>query len=378
MSQLRLEFSFPHPPALVWRALTESHILALWLVENDLVPRPGQRFRLRAMELAGIDELIDGAIVDLAPGERLAMIWRTDEAHLGMTWQLRPVPDGTVLEVTQTGLLGVAGQQRRDTLQRTYEHVFGQRLRDVLGALDGPPPAAPEPAVALAAPAAPAPPAATGADRRGRAGVLLGGGRSLVSNATLAVVLAAVVAGFLTWLSKPGASTTDPGRWDNPATGNQVGSESTGPLRTSVGSPHNATTPDRTAAGAPRGSAAQPSAAPTSAGPVDPPSAPPSPPAVAAPLTASYVTLVDESAYVVTVTNPGGVPSADWVMTVQAPALDVVSATGVTWTRKGNTVTFTPDATTDVVPAHGQVRFRVVVAKKPKPLKACTINGRAC
>ncbi|MFU8853255.1 SRPBCC family protein [Micromonospora sp. SL1-18] len=33
-----------HPPAKVWRALTDSDLLARWLMPNDFGPVPGHRF----------------------------------------------------------------------------------------------------------------------------------------------------------------------------------------------------------------------------------------------------------------------------------------------------------------------------------------------
>ncbi|MFC7478815.1 SRPBCC domain-containing protein [Luedemannella flava] len=154
MSQLRLEFFYPHPPQTVWRALTESHVLALWLVENDLVARPGHRFRMRALELAGLGELVNGDVLDVVEGERIAMIWRTGEAHLGMTWQLRPSADGTVLQVVQSGFLGVGG--------RTGARTCAVRRARLRRAAARRPRGAREPARARAG--------RTAARRRGRAG----------------------------------------------------------------------------------------------------------------------------------------------------------------------------------------------------------------
>ncbi|MFC7478813.1 hypothetical protein ACFQX7_00345 [Luedemannella flava] len=52
--------------------------------------------------------------------------------------------------------------------------------------------------------------------------------------------------------------------------------------------------------------------------------------------------------------------------------------TGAAWSQKGNTVTFTPEDPTAVVPPHGSVQFTAVTSKTPKEPKGCTINDRAC
>jgi uncharacterized protein YndB with AHSA1/START domain len=45
---LVVERIFPHPPEKLWRALTESPLLAQWMMNNDFQPVPGRRFQFRA------------------------------------------------------------------------------------------------------------------------------------------------------------------------------------------------------------------------------------------------------------------------------------------------------------------------------------------
>jgi uncharacterized protein YndB with AHSA1/START domain len=42
---LVIERIFPHPPEKLWRALTESPLLAQWLMRNDFEPLVGRRFQ---------------------------------------------------------------------------------------------------------------------------------------------------------------------------------------------------------------------------------------------------------------------------------------------------------------------------------------------
>jgi uncharacterized protein YndB with AHSA1/START domain len=37
---------FPHAPAKLWRALTQPHLIAEWLMKNDFQLVPGHRFKL--------------------------------------------------------------------------------------------------------------------------------------------------------------------------------------------------------------------------------------------------------------------------------------------------------------------------------------------
>lgn len=41
-----VEREFPHPPAKLWRALTQPHLIAEWLMKNDFKPAVGHRFNL--------------------------------------------------------------------------------------------------------------------------------------------------------------------------------------------------------------------------------------------------------------------------------------------------------------------------------------------
>ena len=44
---LVVERVFPHPPAKLWRALTESPLLAQWMMSNDFAPVVGRKFQFR-------------------------------------------------------------------------------------------------------------------------------------------------------------------------------------------------------------------------------------------------------------------------------------------------------------------------------------------
>ena len=43
-----VERVFPHPPEKLWRALTESSLLAQWMMKNAFEPAVGRKFQFRA------------------------------------------------------------------------------------------------------------------------------------------------------------------------------------------------------------------------------------------------------------------------------------------------------------------------------------------
>jgi uncharacterized protein YndB with AHSA1/START domain len=72
-----IECDLPEPPEKVWRALTEPHVLAKWLMPNDMRPEVGTRFSFRREGAAvGEGASIDCKILESAPNRRLRYSWR--------------------------------------------------------------------------------------------------------------------------------------------------------------------------------------------------------------------------------------------------------------------------------------------------------------
>ncbi len=49
---IAMEYDLPHPPAKVWRALTEPELLAAWLMVNNMRPLVGHSFTFKALRAA--------------------------------------------------------------------------------------------------------------------------------------------------------------------------------------------------------------------------------------------------------------------------------------------------------------------------------------
>lgn len=96
--RVELDVVLPHPPERVWRALTDSDVLAVWLLPNDFKPRIGLRF---GFSPANSSTRIACRIVELEPRRRLAYTWREREEDLPdlVTWTLEPVEAGTRLRL---------------------------------------------------------------------------------------------------------------------------------------------------------------------------------------------------------------------------------------------------------------------------------------
>ncbi|MBX6324114.1 MAG: SRPBCC domain-containing protein [Rhodospirillaceae bacterium] len=105
---LVVERHMPHPPEKVWRALTRSHLIAEWLMENDFVARVGHRFTFRARPLPGWSGIVNCEVVTVVPPHTLAYRWGDGtESDSGLTtlvtWTLVARDGGTLVRMEQSG-----------------------------------------------------------------------------------------------------------------------------------------------------------------------------------------------------------------------------------------------------------------------------------
>ena len=100
-----VEREFAHPPERLWRALTQPHLIAEWLMKNDFVAEVGHRFDLTG-DWGGV---LDCEVLSIDPGRALSYRW--DYVHDDpafdlrsvVSFELEPTPAGTFLRMEQTG-----------------------------------------------------------------------------------------------------------------------------------------------------------------------------------------------------------------------------------------------------------------------------------
>lgn len=100
-----VEREFRHPPEKLWRALTQPHLIAEWLMKNDFQPEVGHRFTLDP-DWGG---RIDCAVIEVEPGSSLSYTW--NHVHDDPAYDLRsvvqftltPTAEGTHLRMEQSG-----------------------------------------------------------------------------------------------------------------------------------------------------------------------------------------------------------------------------------------------------------------------------------
>ena len=101
-----VEYALPHPPAKVWRALTEPELLAGWLMPNDIAPVVGHRFNFRAQPMGDWNGVVDCEVLEVVPHQKLVYTWlggsAKNEAYghkleTTVTWTLETSADGVTL-----------------------------------------------------------------------------------------------------------------------------------------------------------------------------------------------------------------------------------------------------------------------------------------
>jgi uncharacterized protein YndB with AHSA1/START domain len=100
------ELDLPHPPARVWRALTEPALLGQWLLAvTDLHLEPGAAFTLRTQPQPGWDGTVDCRFLEIQPQRKLSYRWAVGDMALDttVTFTLTPTPSGTHLALVQSG-----------------------------------------------------------------------------------------------------------------------------------------------------------------------------------------------------------------------------------------------------------------------------------
>ena len=93
-----VERDIPYPPEKIWRALTQPHLLADWLMKSDFKPAVDHRFRFTADWGA-----VDCKVLEVEPHRTLSYTWAAHGLESVVTWTLTPTGTGTHLRMEQLG-----------------------------------------------------------------------------------------------------------------------------------------------------------------------------------------------------------------------------------------------------------------------------------
>jgi len=100
---LVIERVYPHAPEKLWRALTESRLLAEWLLSNSFEPIVGRNFQFRREPMPHWNGVIDCKVLVVESLKRLSYTWEAMGLEMVVNWTLTPADGGTHLRMEQSG-----------------------------------------------------------------------------------------------------------------------------------------------------------------------------------------------------------------------------------------------------------------------------------
>ena len=110
-----VEREIAYPPEKIWRALTQPHLIAEWLMNNDFAPVVDHSFKFTA-DWGSVDCRVQA----VEPNQTLAYSWDAMGLESTVTWTLTPSGTGTLLRMEQAGF-------RRDQEQAYQGAKIGWR-----------------------------------------------------------------------------------------------------------------------------------------------------------------------------------------------------------------------------------------------------------
>lgn len=93
-----VEREFPFPAERLWRALTQPHLIAEWLLACDFKPVVGHCF-----ELSFDWSVIGCEVLEVEANRKLSYSWGDHDLQTVVHWTLTPTAEGTHLRMEQSG-----------------------------------------------------------------------------------------------------------------------------------------------------------------------------------------------------------------------------------------------------------------------------------
>lgn len=145
MSEIRIVRDYPHPPAKVWRAVTDPALIPLWTATGaggrpeGFTPAVGTRFRFVAKPKPGWNGIVDCEVLEVNEPSLLRYSWTGGDGGGDVTevvYRLEPHAGGTRFSYEHTGFTGVGGAFMAKLLGRVRTKMLSVGLPAVLDDLD--------------------------------------------------------------------------------------------------------------------------------------------------------------------------------------------------------------------------------------------------
>ncbi len=105
---------FPNKPEVVWKYLTNSELMELWLMKNDFKPIVGREFQFRTNPIPkfNFDGIVYCKVLEIIPNKKLVYSWKGGPGNGVMTmdsivvWTLQEKNNGAELNLDHSGVKG--------------------------------------------------------------------------------------------------------------------------------------------------------------------------------------------------------------------------------------------------------------------------------
>jgi uncharacterized protein YndB with AHSA1/START domain len=144
MSDFHIVTEYPHPPAKVWRALTDPRIIPLWTSTGKggrpvgFSPVVGARFQFVAKPMPGWSGVVRCEVLEVSAPSLLRYTWMGDEGDdvTVVTCRLEPHAAGTRFTFDHTGFTGIGGFLVSKVLASVRRKMLTVGLARALDAID--------------------------------------------------------------------------------------------------------------------------------------------------------------------------------------------------------------------------------------------------
>jgi uncharacterized protein YndB with AHSA1/START domain len=132
---ISFEFELQHPPAKVWRALTDPELLDQWLLPTfGLKLERGAAFSFKTQPYPGWDGTVNCTMLEIETQRKLRYTWVVgDMLDTVVTFTLTPTESGTRMSLVQSGFK--PDQKQNFGGARYGWNMMGEKLVDLLARL---------------------------------------------------------------------------------------------------------------------------------------------------------------------------------------------------------------------------------------------------
>jgi uncharacterized protein YndB with AHSA1/START domain len=131
------EHELAAPPEKVWRALTQSDLLAQWLMPNDFAAKVGHKFQMRYQIPGRPDGIVNCEVLELTAPKRMRLAW-DGGGSVGATvvsLTLTPTPGGTRINLEQGPFPPSGSEWEYKGAHMGWNDFLGTKLPKVLAEL---------------------------------------------------------------------------------------------------------------------------------------------------------------------------------------------------------------------------------------------------